>query len=479
MKPLIFRTFRIVRRQLRGKAVFVYFTNPSTHEEVRSLAEPGDELVCLPRSDEEMPASELAPSRESIGDPDDVLLLKKHEISALYCPFGWATLAMPGVPTIACVVDLIHLDFPSTLTHEEIWLRDTLLQETIRVSDALNCISLHVVDRIIDRFPDYSGEIFYTYNAIHDRLDEVDPSPLAPPCESYFFYPSNFWVHKNHEVLLIAYRNYLSRTEDEPWDLVLTGAESERTETIRNHAETLGISDRVHFLGFVDESCLATLWQKCSALVFPSMHEGFGIPLLEAMHFRKPIVASSACCLPEIGGDACLFVDPAKPLELADALFKIFSEKELRAKLIRNGELRLKDFAIENEMAKLSYILLHTECSSAWNKGIYPDGWIGADALLGLSDYEGRWKLSLSISGRGCPTRVSVKVSGNPFGSYVVPGGAPTEISLWLRDPKEFIQLSVEDPVRLSEEDERLLGARIHSVTMESESDETDTLFKV
>src|SRR6056297_733099 len=161
VKPLIFRSLGIVRRQLRGKATFVYFTNPSTHEEVRSLAQSGDELVCLAESDEVTSGLKLIPAREAMGDPDDVLLLAKHGITALYCPFGWVTLAMPGIPTIACIVDLIHLDFPSSLPHEEIWHRDTLLKETIRVSDALNCISLFVVDRIISCFPDYSGDIFY------------------------------------------------------------------------------------------------------------------------------------------------------------------------------------------------------------------------------------------------------------------------------------------------------------------------------
>lgn len=271
----------------------------------------------------------------------------------------------------------------------------------------------------------------------------------------------------------------LRRAEGEPWHLVLTGAESERTDQIRKYAETLGISSYVHFLGFVDDSILATLWQKCSALVFPSMHEGFGIPLLEAMHFRKPIIASNTCCLPEIGGDACRFADPRKPLELTEALLEIFSDDDIRDELIRIGESRLETFNLENEMKKLSHALLHTQCSVTWNKGIYPDGWMAGGALLGLRRYEGRWKLTLSIAGRGCPTNVSIAVSEYPYGTYEIPVGAPTEIELWLRDPKDFVQLSVSDPVRLSEDDERLLGARIISAKMQSEDGCTNTLFSI
>lgn len=480
VKPLIFEALRIVGEQLAGKAAFVFFTNSSTHGEARSLARTGDELVCIQQiPGTKLPEPALTPIRESNGDREDVLLLLNHRVDVLYCPFGAAHLATPGIPVVACIVDLIHIDYPGSLSPSDIRYRHEYLTETMQVCDSLNCISLYVVGRIMDCFPDYRGDIFYTYNAVQTRFSGKAASPRDLPCREYFFFPSNFWPHKNHEVLLIAYRNYLKRTKGEPWHLVLTGAEDERTEEVKNYAEALHLSDFVHFLGFVDEPYLHKLWQGCSALVFPSLHEGFGIPLLEALHFGKPVVSSSACCLPEVGGDACLFVDARKPLDFADALLEVSGDEATRKRLIRNGKARLAHFDIYEEMKKLSHALLHTQTSKVWNKGLYADGWIGADALIGVPPSPGLWKLKLSIAGRNRPTSVSVFISDRPYGTHEIPTHEPFDIEFRVRDPRNRIRLSVDDPAQLSEADARPLGARLLSASLENEAGEIKKLYAV
>lgn len=480
VKPLIFQAHRIVREQLSEKAEFVFFTNSGTHQEVRDLARGGDELVCISKTGNvPMPDATLLPIRQTCGEQGDLMLLVDHKVDVLYCPFGAVPLATPGIPTIACIVDLIHIDYPGSLSSVEIAYREEYLRETMRVSESLNCISLHVVSRVLECYPEYSGEVFYTYNAVQDRFSNLPESNREIPCEKYFFFPSNFWPHKNHEVLLIAYQNYRRRVGDEPWHLVLTGSEDERTEEIRRYAEMLNITDTVHFLGFVEESFLRKLWEHCSALVFPSLHEGFGIPLLEAMRFRKPILSSNVCCLPEVGGDACLFFDPRKPLKLADNFLRIHSDASLRRELAEKGEKRLAEFDIERELKKLSYAFLTTEATKAWNRGIYDDGWFSAHCLIGVPAVRGRWKLAFSIAGRDRFTKVSVFVSGNPFGSYDIPNHETVGFEFWVRDIAGNIRLSVADPAQLSKEDERPLGARLLSVILESEDGEVIELYKV
>ena len=92
--------------------------------------------------------------------------------------------------------------------------------------------------------------------------------------------------------------------------------------------------------------------------MYPSLHEGFGIPLVEAMRFRKPIVCSCYASIPEIAGSAALYINAKDPVELASSMKRISEDHELRARLVHSGEHRLREFSISKEVKKLAEILL-------------------------------------------------------------------------------------------------------------------------
>jgi glycosyltransferase involved in cell wall biosynthesis len=117
-------------------------------------------------------------------------------------------------------------------------------------------------------------------------------------------------------MLLTAYGMYRSRHPAQPLDLVFTGALTGEQQKLRAHIERMGIDRHVHFLGYLSEDDLAAVWEGCSCLIFPSLFEGFGIPVLEAMNFDKPVLCSRASSLPEVAGDAALYFDPRKPEEI-------------------------------------------------------------------------------------------------------------------------------------------------------------------
>jgi glycosyltransferase involved in cell wall biosynthesis len=87
------------------------------------------------------------------------------------------------------------------------------------------------------------------------------------------------------------------------------------------------------------------------------LHEGFGIPLLEAMRFGIPILASNTTSLPEVGGDACVYVDPADPRLIADALRRLAIREGLREDLVNRGRARLATFSLELEAGRLAHFL--------------------------------------------------------------------------------------------------------------------------
>jgi glycosyltransferase involved in cell wall biosynthesis len=281
-------------------------------------------------------------------------VLKKLGVDVFYCPFGATDRAIPEIPTISMVVDLLHRDYPFSLPDGERAWREDYFRQLVLDADYVQGISNYTLSRLVHHYPLSSERVFFTYLPIDQRL-RYGSRPVERP---FFIYPANFWIHKNHEILLIAYALYRDTSSEDRWDLVLTGHLDKRAEQLESLANTLGIGRYVHFKGHLNEEEFAELFDRAGALVYPSLHEGFGIPLVEAMRFRKPIICSRYTSIPEIAGFAALYINAKDPVELASSMKRISEDHELRAQLVRSGEHRLREFSISKEVLKLAEILL-------------------------------------------------------------------------------------------------------------------------
>lgn len=125
-----------------------------------------------------------------------------------------------------------------------------------------------------------------------------------------------------------------------PWRLVLAGGEGFGASEVRARAAASPARDRIEFAGWVDDGRLAELYARSSILAFPSLDEGFGIPVLEAMAWGLPVVASNRSSLPEVCGDAALLVDPADTAALAEALRSLVEDPSLAAAMAERGRER-------------------------------------------------------------------------------------------------------------------------------------------
>ena len=351
LKPAIFSLLRAVRRQAPDAIAFLFLTNSASHAQVRELAGPNDLLVCVLEDPLYPVANQSDEPNEYKVLPAPPNLLQLLEADLLYCPFGATTFHVPGLPTIALIADFLHRDYPFTLSSEQIAEREAYIQQTLSDATLVQCISRAGVERAQANYQIASDRLFYTYLPIHARLaDEQSTndktSSVSLPSSPFFFYPANLWLHKNHEVLLCGYARYVRLARSEPWPLVLTFHEDARAQYLRSLARTLGVERHVRFMGFLPEQDLHHVWRRAGALVFPSLHEGFGIPLLEAMHYRVPIISGDRFSLKEVGGDAVYLIDARKPVSLSDALLEISSRPELRARLAELGQQRLRLFDI-------------------------------------------------------------------------------------------------------------------------------------
>jgi glycosyltransferase involved in cell wall biosynthesis len=147
--------------------------------------------------------------------------------------------------------------------------------------------------------------------------------------------------HKNLRTLLDALAEIAA--EDRPL-LVLPGYATAHEAELREHARAQGIEDDVRFPSWISAEELEGLWSIARAFVFPSLYEGFGLPVLEAMAREVPVACSRASSLPEVAGDAALLFDPASATQIATALRRLLSDGALREQLRERGRLRAREF---------------------------------------------------------------------------------------------------------------------------------------
>lgn len=164
-------------------------------------------------------------------------------------------------------------------------------------------------------------------------IDVPDLAPLGVR-EPFAYYPAAWWPHKNHEGLMAAIAR-LPETLD--MQLVLSGGPANAPSRARTLALRHGIQTRTIHVGYVPQRTVRALYANASLVVYPSLYEGFGIPPLEAMWCRTPVVASDLPPIREVVGDAALLVDPGSPRALATAIKQILSDSELRESLISAG----------------------------------------------------------------------------------------------------------------------------------------------
>ena len=149
---------------------------------------------------------------------------------------------------------------------------------------------------------------------------------------------------KNHACLIRAFAD-LKRKEGIPHQLVLAGTDRERAEEVHRTAEESGFAKDILFTGFVATADLPLLYQAADIFVFPSLYEGFGLPILEAMACGTPVACSNISSMPEVAGDAAILFDPYEKDSISSAIWSIISQADLRKDLAVRGLERCKQFS--------------------------------------------------------------------------------------------------------------------------------------
>lgn len=160
--------------------------------------------------------------------------------------------------------------------------------------------------------------------------------------DRYILFLGTLEPRKNVTTLLQAFSLLRHEKLDQGLKLVIAGGRGWGDESLLTRVEALGLRDHVIFTGFVEEEHLPDLYREALLFVYPSLYEGFGLPILEAMACGTPVITANTSSMPEVAGGAAILVEPTKPEALASAMASVLADPALREELRRKGIARAK-----------------------------------------------------------------------------------------------------------------------------------------
>ena len=249
---------------------------------------------------------------------------------------------------VVMVHDFIPLRFPKRFSPLTPYHR-YYVPQVLKQAEHIICNSQSTAQDIV-KFCNISANkitsILLAYDSNHFRpIIEEALQSRSPNHSPYFLYIGRHDPYKNISRLISAFANLPSNSEYQLW---LAGPSDKRYKpALKKQVQELGITDRVKFLDYVPYDDLPKIISGATALVFPSLWEGFGLPVLEAMACGTPVITSNLSSLPEVAGDAAILIDPYKVEEITDAMQVIANDTGLRSHLSQLGLQRATQFSWE------------------------------------------------------------------------------------------------------------------------------------
>ena len=275
------------------------------------------------------------------------LLLRQNGADLFHGVLNVLPLACP-VPGVVTVHDLAFIRFPQTFRAYNRTYLDFATRMSVRRAVQILAVSEHTKRELVGLLGVPAERVVVTPNAVRAHFRPPEPATLAAfrvskglP-ERFVLYVGTLEPRKNLTTLLSAYAE-IARRHDVP--LLVGGGKGWLYDAVFQRLEELGLRERVHFVGYIEEEELPLWYAAATVFVFPSIYEGFGMPPLEAMACGTPVITSNSSSLPEVVGDAGLMVAPTDASAFATALDQVLSDAALHDELRTRGLVRAQAFA--------------------------------------------------------------------------------------------------------------------------------------
>ena len=276
-------------------------------------------------------------------------LVNGHSLDLLHSPYYIKPYWLQ-CPSVVTMYDLIPMIYPQHLPRRwSAWIFRVTASLAVRSASQIIAISESTKRDVTRLLGESRGKITVVHLAADERFRPLDRDQLGKTLQRLGL-PRRFvlymGINKPHKNLVFLVQLFAELSTDAK--LVLAGKQDPRYSQVREEVLRLRLDDRVVFLGEVADSDLPALYNGAELFVFPSLYEGFGLPVLEAMACGIPVVCSSASSLPEIVGDAAVTLDPRDAAAWAAAITKLLENGDLRADFRERGLARAAEFSWEN-----------------------------------------------------------------------------------------------------------------------------------
>lgn len=255
-------------------------------------------------------------------------------------------------PTIVTIHDLIPYTMPETVGPGYLERFLKTMPNIINKCDSILTVSEFSKQDILKFFPTFNKDkIFVTPLAANESFKPLNKKYCFNYIKEqyninnpFLLYIGGFSSRKNVEGLIDAFCNVMNSLSEQ-YSLVLCGSLKDKGPYLQNLVKERNLQDRIIFTGFVPDKNLPIFYNACTAFIYPSFYEGFGLPPLEAMSCKTPVIASNITSIPEVTKDSALLFNPTNKDELASKIYKLLSDSSLQETLSQSGYTRSLQFS--------------------------------------------------------------------------------------------------------------------------------------
>lgn len=280
------------------------------------------------------------------------LFAERGKLDVFFSPTHYLPLYIP-CPSAVAILDLSYIHFPQLFKKRDLYQLKLWGKYSLKRASAIITISEASKSDIINFYKVPSSKVMVVYPGIKIKDKKLNIKNTMQSSkilkekygisEKYILFVGTLQPRKNVARLIEA----LSEIQDKNIKLVIVGKKGWMFEEIMKAPSKYGVSDRVKFIDNVSDEELPGFYADASCFVLPSLYEGFGLPILEAMQSGCPVITSKVSSLPEAGGDAAIYVNPHDSSDIAQKIDRVLSDENLRNEMVKKGLEQVKKFSWE------------------------------------------------------------------------------------------------------------------------------------
>jgi glycosyltransferase involved in cell wall biosynthesis len=292
-------------------------------------------------------------------------LYRQKQADAFFSPDGFLSLSPKVKKSLLVIHDLAFIHYPLQVSPVVLWYYRKFVPRFIEKADHIVTVSEASREDVEKNYPSAMGKISVIYNGVRDyfkplpQAEQIKTRDLYSGGNPYFIAVGAIHPRKNIERLLNAYQVFRQQNESST-RLIIVGRKAWKTGTVESIYLKHPFKDDILFLGYVADDILANLVGSSAGLLFISLFEGFGLPIVEAMRSEVPVITSNRSSMREVAGAAALLVDPEDIEDIAMGMRSLDQDKDYCQTLIQRGKERASIFdwdVAANQMSERLHLL--------------------------------------------------------------------------------------------------------------------------